>query len=625
MVDKRISDLDATNSLEEDTLFHVRKTSENEDFKITKSNLVKNLGNSAVFGFDAELFDFNKIILTPSNNAFIDSYYEGMTIQFISMINSDNIVKIAIGDLPFLPLKSSFINPITQEAENSELKQGLFYQAIYSNVDGGIFIQTNIDREYTNEYLSTAKILYNAELEQNYTEYDLVSATKHYKTKYYEGMSIVFTSGIIENSQENMSDGKVYINVDNLGLKELSDPNGDGIPFSLQQNETIMGIYDGEKFIKNIFSMQEPDLPVPIDPNNPPPGYDITIYVGPDEEKESNRTLQTCFHAIIKDYGPGGGGRKVLIKFRDNYNGIGLSFANRFWPSWASTWTAFITIEGNPNITMQPALGYNPYSERAIFSFYVNSSETQAPVCINLTGSWKVNFPILSANFSNAYSFINFENQGNPSHQVFIKNAVIRNVNEGNQNYSFIRCRVAKLNLDIQDSEIINFGEIFSTDTSHGNITCIANNLTITNNLTQTRQFPYLLALYNYSYTLINLIVNIYKPSNYQGLIGSNYNMSLQDSTIVLSEPLNEYIVAMSGNATITNCTIKYANNVNNTKGSVSVATTTSNTCGIYGNDFTNPNSASIPDILVRAGTLLLKSGTLGSTKAINGAKIVYV
>ena len=83
----------------------------------------------------------------------------------------------------------------------------------------------------------------------------------------------------------------------------------------------------------------------------------------------------------------------------------------------------------------------------------------------------------------------------------------------------------------------------------------------------------------------------------------------------------------MSGNATITNCTIKYANNVNNTKGSVSAATslTTASTCGIYGNDFTNPNSVSIPDILVRAGTLFLKSGTLGSTKAINGAKIVYV
>jgi hypothetical protein len=621
MADKRISDLEATISLEEDTLFHVRKTSENEDFKITKTNIVKSLGNTVVNGFVATSQEANKLVLTPSNGAYLDQYYEGMIIQFLSPINSSDLVQIKIGNLSYIHLKTNFINPITFEIENSVLQLNTFYEAIYKN---GIFIQINIDRNYTNEYLANGQILYDLQLEQNYTQYTLTSATGYYKKKYYEGMSVVFTSGIIENSQENMSDGKVYINVDNLGLKELSDPNGDGVPFSLQPNETIMGIYDGEKFIKNMFSMQEPDLPVPIDPDNLPPGYDITIYVGPDEEKESNRTLQTCFDTIIKDYGDGGG-RKVLIKFRDNYNGMGLSLANRVWPNYYN-WSAFITIEGNPNITMQPALDSSgAFSERAIFLFYKNSNENKTPAYINLTGSWKVNFPILSANFSNAYSFINFESNGAASHQVFIKNAVIRNVNEGNQNYSFIRCRVAKLALDIKDSEIINFGEIFSTDTSYGDITCIANNLTITNNLTQTRQFPYLLAFYNYSYTLINLIVNIYKPSNYSVLIVSVKNMSLQDSTIVLSEPLGGYIVSMSNNAAITNCTIKYANNVNNTKGSVSAGTTTAATCGIYGNDFTNPNSASIPDILVQAGTLLLKSGTLGSTKAINGAKIQYV
>jgi len=271
MVDKRISDLEATTTLEDTTVFHIRKTETNEDYKITKSNLVKQIGNSVVSGFNATSPLANRLLLTPSNSGSLDQYYDGMTIKFISPINSTDLVKIKIGSLGYIDFKTTFTNPITNVIENAVLKTGKFYEAIYSN---NSFIQTNIDRQYTNEYLSVGEIIFDNTTQEYFTLYTLTSATSYYKTSYYEGMSIVFTSGIINNSVENMSNGKIYINVDGLGPKLLSDPDGDGVPFSLQPNETILGIYDGEKFIKNMFTMQEPELPVPVDPDNPPPGYE---------------------------------------------------------------------------------------------------------------------------------------------------------------------------------------------------------------------------------------------------------------------------------------------------------------------------------------------------------------
>jgi hypothetical protein len=634
MVDKRISDLEVTTDLQDTTLFHVRKTETNEDFKITKANLVKQIGNSVVSGFNATSPSANRILLTPSNSGSLDQYYNGMTIKFISPINSTDLVKIKIGSLGYIDFKTTFTNPITNVVENGVLKTGKFYEAIYSN---NSFIQTNIDRQYTNEYLSIGEIIFDNATQEYFTLYTLTSATSYYKTQYYEGMSIVFTSGIIANSVENMSNGKIYIDIDGLGVKLLSDPDGDGVPFSLQPNETILGIYDGEKFVKNIFSMQEPELPVPVDPNNPPPGYDITVYVGPNEPEVSNRLLQTAYDRIVKDYGSGGGGRKVTIKFRDNYTGEGLLVKNI-----SPITNSYITLEGNPNVTMLPS--NTTYSGRKAVIYIYNQGN---PSYANFTiiGTWKVNFPTRNSEISQDYSFL-YNDVASNINKINIKNATFININQGNQNYvCFIfEGYLGNYFLEIENSEFIDFGEVFYT-TDNGvykggvGFNCNAKNITITNTITVTRSFSYLIDIVG-KFNFINLVLNLSKPSNYTNIIRNlNRNiygyytneLDLSDSQIIITEVMGGVIIFSNSKLTINNCTIKYENNVSNIKGSIEAtyiaygSTKTSMPHRIIGNNYLNKNSATIPDILVNSITLYLKSGTLGSTQTINGGSIVNV
>lgn len=637
MVDKRISDLEATTTLEDTTVFHIRKTETNEDYKITKSNLVKQIGNSVVSGFNATSPLANRLLLTPSNSGSLDQYYDGMTIKFISPINSTDLVKIKIGTLSYIDFKTTFTNPITNAVENAVLKTGKFYEAIYSN---NSFIQTNIDRQYTNEYLSVGEIIFDNTTQEYFTLYTLTSATSYYKTSYYEGMSIVFTSGIINNSVENMSNGKIYIDVDGLGERLLSDPDGDGVPFSLQPNETILGIYDGEKFIKNMFTMQEPELPVPVDPVNPPPGYGITVYVGPNEPEVSNRLLQTAYDRIIKDYGSDGGGRKVLIKFRDNYTGEGLINFHSFFLD------SYITIEGNSNVIMKAS--NTPYwlNFKAVFWSVIDTG-----TCIfNFTGEWKVNFSLSASGFDNTQSF--FIDGGNTNQNnsiVNINNAIITNINDGNQNYSFYEIKAPiSAKLSILNSELINFGNICGAGRKRD---IYFNNVTITNTITNTRSFTSLLDLYQCNGSIIDLKLNITKPSNYKyiiyvSLIPPNLTLEISDTNIEISEQVsdNGYIITYTysrehlyqdnyGFLTMNNNSIKYSNNVINTKGTLYIgylgsSSTTSNVFKVKlnGNNYKNQNSTSVPDIVIdKQSTLYLKSGTLGSTSAINGGSIVNV
>ncbi len=634
MVDKRISDLDATTTLEDTTVFHIRKTETNEDYKITKSNLVKQIGNSVVSGFNATSPLANRLLLTPSNSGSLDQYYDGMTIKFISPINSTDLVKIKIGSLGYIDFKTTFTNPITNVIENAVLKTGKFYEAIYSN---NSFIQTNIDRQYTNEYLSVGEIIFDNTTQEYFTLYTLTSATSYYKTSYYEGMSIVFTSGIINNSVENMSNGKIYINVDGLGPKLLSDPDGDGVPFSLQPNETILGIYDGEKFIKNMFTMQEPELPVPVDPDNPPPGYDITVYVGPDEPEVSNRLLQTAYDRIIKDYGRNGGGRRVLIKFRDNYTGQGLKVAmpSNGMMDIGANQLNWITIEGNVNVTMLPNQNVNNFC----WSVFNISNCIFCPI---FTGTWKTNFPITDSTFKLNYNV--FAGTNLIVCTISIVNALFINVNQGNQNYTFLNPVDDYMGrLNIKNSEFVNFGQIFARNSNilNGMRELIATNITITNTINATRSFPYLLEI-NMNSTIINLILNITKPSNYNNIIflySGNFNLS--DTNIEISEATQSEIVYCNlfyidpkykqNVVTINNSNIKYADNINNTKGSLFFENTNTynqtGLCYLNGNNYVNTNSLTVPDIKISGinGYLYLKSGTLGSTSAINGGQIVNV
>lgn len=636
MVDKRISDLEATTTLEDTTVFHIRKTETNEDFKITKSNLVKQIGNSVVNGFNATSPLANRLLLTPSNSGSLDQYYNGMTIKFISPINSTDLVKIKIGSLGYIDFKTTFTNPITNVVENAVLKTGKFYEAIYSN---NSFIQTNIDRQYTNEYLSVGEIIFDNPTQEYFTLYTLTSATSYYKTSYYEGMSIVFTSGIINNSVENMSNGKIYINVDGLGPKLLSDPDGDGVPFSLQPNETILGIYDGEKFIKNMFTMQEPELPVPVDPNNPPPGYDITVYVGPDEPEESNRLLQTAYDRIIKDFGSGGGGRRVLIKFRDNYTGQGLKIfqtpPDNSGFFFRSQDYGFIVIEGNPNCTM---LAHQ--SKLSIFDIsHGNNWFYRSNVPPLFTGSWKTNFPIADSSFKSNYSVFKSDSPTSRYVQIVIVNASFTNINQGNQNYTCFYFSYGLNKLIITNSEFINFGQVFTpplkTDFTDRIVELEATDLTITNTINATRSFSSLFEICFAGQTIItNLKLNITKPSNYTNIILlSHGNVNLSDTNIEISEPTVSQIfycdlTPSSNRITINNSNIKYSNNINNLKGSLYYKSINRPDLGyayLNGNNYVNKNSATIPDIIVDGSGLSLKSGTLGSTQTINGGVIVNV
>ena len=617
MNNKTLSELENTNILDEDSIFHIRKPSQNEDFKITKTALVKQLGNSGVLGFSATETAANRLTLEPINGGIIDQYYEGMIVKFISPINSTDIVQLRIGNLDFYDLKTTFTNPITQQTEYSALKINQVYEVIYKN---GVFTQINIDRQYTNEYLSYGEVLTDVTTQENYTLYNLTSATSYYKDKYYEGMAVMFTSGIIQNSNQNISDGKVYLNVDQLGQKELSDPDGDYIPFNLQYGETIMAIYDGTKFIKNMFSMQEPVLPDPIDPDNPPPGYDITIYLGPDEDF---KTFKDCMAQLQKDYAINEK-RKILIKLKNNYIGdLGFYTHERL--------TNFqITIEGNPNVIFT--------GNRTIYT-------EKSGLCFNITGHWKINRPTELYNQDGFLISSSSKNTG-ARVQCNFKDCIVENINLSDENICLIY--QAPYDNDFTDATLadvelknLRAGHMLMNPLGYGTVLhngrFIIENLTITNTMTATRTYEELLILS--SANVKNLIINLSKPSNYQTILTlcgptsprSRPTTILSDSTIILQENLTNYIVktryydSNDGPVYINSCIIKYADGVNNTKGSLLFNSYNSTPLYLNGNDYQNVNTNTIPDIVVDNCTLNLKTGTIGSTQTINGGKINYV
>lgn len=337
MPQKQITDLDAATSFDNGDLLLLRKTGEGVDKKINQQTFIKSFGNPSITGFVATSSAPNQITLLSSNVVDVDEYRVGMIVTFISPINSTGIVNIQIGSLTLRTLQ------LLGTATTSTLVIGGFYQAIYLGADeaNGSFYQTNVASSsiFTNEY-GAVGVVAPDELSTTYT---LTTAIGITKPSYYNNMSIIFTSDID-------SKGAVLINVDGLGIKTLSDPVGDDIPFSLSEHEAVLAIYDGTVFRKHIFSSIEP-APDPIDPPD-----DIIVNVGP---SRSIKTITAAIAQLVRDFGEVGQGRAASIKLDSDYVDNGLTIkVNSPWITvvtavGGNTFSGTINIESPGNINFK--------------------------------------------------------------------------------------------------------------------------------------------------------------------------------------------------------------------------------------------------------------------------------
>ena len=304
MATKQITDLGATTEFIDGDLLLVRKTGEGIDKKIAQADFIKSFGNPAINGFTAASEAVNKLTLTASNDVVVDTYYDGMTACFISDIASNGLVQIKVGGLAY----KDFIQ--YGSVQSVVLTINKYLEAIYVGDNAtGKWYQTNVATPtiFTNEYLATGVVA----IDEQSTTYTLNSAIGSSKTVYYNGMSLLFTTDVA-------SKGAVLLNVDGLGLKNLTDQVGDNVSFDLAANETVMAIYNGTNFIKNLFSNKDEPLP-PVDPEQPiPPDHQEVINVGPGLDIEE---IMPAIAQLIESYGENGGNRFVTIQLNANYVG----------------------------------------------------------------------------------------------------------------------------------------------------------------------------------------------------------------------------------------------------------------------------------------------------------------
>lgn len=304
MATKQITDLGATTEFIDGDLLLVRKTAEGIDKKIAQADFIKSFGNPAINGFTAESEAANKLTLTASNDVVVDTYYDGMTACFISDIASNGLVQIKVGGLAY----KDFIQ--YGSVQSVVLTINKYLEAIYVGDNAtGKWYQTNVATPtiFTNEYLAAGVV---AGDEQS-TTYTLNSAIGSTKTVYYNGMSLLFTTDVA-------SKGAVLLNVDGLGVKNLTDQVGDNVSFDLAANETVMAIYNGVNFIKNLFSQVDQPLP-PVDPEQPiPPENQEVINVGPGLDIQE---IMPAIAQLIESYGENGGNRFVTIQLNATYVG----------------------------------------------------------------------------------------------------------------------------------------------------------------------------------------------------------------------------------------------------------------------------------------------------------------
>jgi hypothetical protein len=353
MATKQLTDLTSTTTFEDGDLLLIRKTVAGTDNKIAQADFIKSFGNPAINGFTAMSEAANKLTLTASNDVVVDTYYDGMVAHFISDIVSTGLVQIKVGGLPY----KDFLQFGT--VDTVVLANNKYLEAIYVGDNAtGKWFQTNLDTPiiptiFTNEYVAIGVIA----PDELSTTYSLTSAIGSPKPNYYNAMSALFTANIA-------SKGAVLLNIDGIGIKNLTDPVGDNIPFDLFANEPVMAIYNGTNFVKHLFSSVDPEKP-PIDPDLPVPDDNlITVNVGPNL---AITEISSAIEQLIKSYGEDGGNRLATIQLASDYV---QNLALRIYSN-------------TPWITIKSAIGGNTFNVSV--ELYTGS--------ISFTGIFNVNVP----------------------------------------------------------------------------------------------------------------------------------------------------------------------------------------------------------------------------------------
>ncbi len=550
MATKQITDLGSTTTFDDGDLLLVRKTSEGIDKKIAQADFIKSFGNPAINGFIATSEDNNKLTLTASNNVLVDTYYNGMTANFISTINSNGIVQIKIGELAY----KDFIQYGT--TQSVILTVNKYLEAIYiGDSVTGKWYQTNTitPTVYTNEYLATGVV---APGEQS-TTYTLTSAVGTTKTSYYNGMSLLFTSNIA-------SKGAVLLNVDGLGLKALTDQVGDNISFNLGVNETVMAIYNGTNFIKNIFSTVDKPLP-PVNPDLPiPPEQQETINVGPNEQI---KLISEAINQLVQSYGEDGGNRFVTIQLSQNFTlNEELKIVSR---------TPWITIQSHNNgntlskaiqifagaISFKGTFNINASRFLTIDTFYSGYAIVKNSTINSIyTGGVKYAVEFLAKdNPDQLMPATIFENVNISNFDTILYSTYAVSSNNGNRsNFQFTTgtCDMTQNN----SSYIIDsYGKVSLTDINFGNV-----------NRSGLNTVP-LLSMSG----LFNFV-----------------NVSLTSATNII---LGAYNVTGSRSGSLKNC------NMRNTSTNAIPAVVTRIPIAFDGGDFRHPNSSNNPDIVIES------------------------
>lgn len=244
---KQISDLTSTATIAKNDLLVVRQVNDGVDRKIQLQNFIQSIGSSAVTGFTATGAN-NAIVLTPSNNALVADYVNGMKVSFLAPFNNDTTSAITIeinglGSVPFYQLNTT---------QNVYFLQSEFVEAIF--VDNAFYRVNDFKQQqfsYSNEY----KVIFN-DIENLTTTISLISAYGIAKQQYYEGMILTFICTC--NTQ-----GAVLIKIDGLGLVPLLDSvdgvTGDVVTDDLYENQIVQAIYHPLGFFKrNVFTASNP-------------------------------------------------------------------------------------------------------------------------------------------------------------------------------------------------------------------------------------------------------------------------------------------------------------------------------------------------------------------------------
>jgi hypothetical protein len=358
VVRKTIMDLTPATTFGPDNVIITRNTTATKDERASYAVLSAGLGNSAVNGFVVDTSAANQIQLKPSNNGTVDKYYSGMKISFVSPIASTAIVQIGISGLPS---KSLFQYGTGTTA--SVLAINDYVEAVYIGSETtGNWFQTNTPAAsvYTNDYTAVGTI----SQDEASTTYALTTAAGLKKTAYYNAMSAIFTTDIA-------SKGSILLNIDNLGLKQLNDPDGDNIPFSLAEDQAIMAIYNGTSFIKRLFSSVDQPAP-PYIPDEPIPDENkVTINVGP---TRNIKTITAAINQLINDFGPTGGNRICTIELDSDF-----------------IWTELVIVKGNLSwITVNASSTIPVIPTSAGISVLTSLLVLQESVCFKLKGTYSM-------------------------------------------------------------------------------------------------------------------------------------------------------------------------------------------------------------------------------------------